>query len=262
MTEPTAILKVQETPLTDRITNLCKGQHSFELRCTPLRGGGHDEEVPFVVFFEVLGVKDWGVFYSKGYEAAEEEVRDVEDLLREQLISILGTVPKDYLQYRTKENMVVISEKVFVPAVEMIKEVFGLEVRLLTVRRTLTGSEKALQEVNASYLGQYQDAEIKGLRTKLGHRGCRRVRASRRQALGKTAVRHRPRSSRDSASPAADQEAGTRDHPESARLRTYRLVTDGGGESLNQVAWEAYENHLLRPALGPASPAEGLGPRR
>lgn len=168
--EPRIILKLTDTPLTNRITGLCKGFHSLEFSCTALPGGGADEEVPFVVQFEVLGVQDWFTFYSKGYESLEEEVDAIRKILAEALKADLGTVMQEQLQYRDIEGKVIISQHIFTRALERVNEVFGLMIRIITMRRELSVQEQVLRSLHAAYAGKYAKAEIEGLGKKLGRR--------------------------------------------------------------------------------------------
>jgi len=168
--EPRIILKLTDTPLTNRITGLCKGYHSLEFSCTALPGGGADEEVPYVVRFEVLGVQDWFTFYSKGYESLEEEVEAIREILAEALKGDLGTVTQEQLQYRDIKGKVIVSQHIFTRALERVNEVFGLMIRIITMRRRLSVQERALRSVHALYAGKYAKAEIEGLEKKLSRR--------------------------------------------------------------------------------------------
>lgn len=239
--EPTIVLKVKETPLTKRVTDLCKGHHSVELICTPLLSAGADEEVPFVVYFEVLGVRDWFTFYSKGYESATEEIKAIKEILVAELKSMLETVPQKQLQYREFQDKVVISQHVFTRAVEKIDQVFGLMVRIITMRRLPTIKERTLLSVHASYAEQYGLAEKKGLQRKLDFRLGEYDRLVKRLAKLQE----------------SDMDP---DDPEILRLREQiaefeseitqkspdfgpKLITEGGAESSERVSWDAYGDH-------------------
>lgn len=168
--KPTIVLKRKETPLTKRATDLCKGHHSFQLVCAPLRSGGGEEVIPFVVFFEVLGVRDWFTFYSKGYQSVDEEVDAIKEILSEELKSKLEMVPQQQLQYRDIEDKSILARHVFTRAVEKVCEVFGLVVRILVVRRLPSPREQVLLNVQKSYAEQYELAEKAGLEQKLSFR--------------------------------------------------------------------------------------------
>lgn len=238
------ILKVKETPLTKRVTDLCKGHHSFEFHCTPLRGGGEEEEVPFAVHLEVLGVRDWFTFYSKGYESADQEVEAIEEILAAELKSMLETVPQKQLQYRQIEDRTVISEHIFARAVEKIDEVFGLMVRIITMRRLPTVKERALLSVNASYVEQYELAEKDGLQKKLSYRLDEYDRlVERLKHLQRRDMEPDDEEIESLRKRIAELESEiTQKSPEFGP----KLITEGAGEGSQDVEWNSYGG---RPSL-------------
>lgn len=154
------ILKQRETDLTNRLVELQRKTHSFEVTASPHREGGQREEVTFRFTFNVVRVPEsgWYSFLAKKSDTAQEHLQEITDFLREDVKANLDTLPAQFQQFNDTRIAQQLEEKVLSESVRAVMEVFGLEIKFSRLRRMTTDGEEVANEMLREIRAERRDS--------------------------------------------------------------------------------------------------------
>jgi hypothetical protein len=138
----TVNLKQKDNELTRKIAELTLSTRQFSLDFKPLTGKG--EEIQFDVRYKISSVspEGWGLFQKNLKKTVEVELKEIENVLSENLNDILASIPFDYListDVKVKNDLKRgLNQKVF----QVTSREFGLLIELVTFNRHLTVFER------------------------------------------------------------------------------------------------------------------------
>jgi hypothetical protein len=163
--EINVIIKILDTDLINRITDLIKGNlYRFEINVSPRRSYGHRETVPFKIEFEIQSVaKDgWHNFLNLRSEPLEDLKEKITKTIADEIVHHFQKIPVDVLLANEKKVSETLLEIANITRLK-IADVFGLDVFITQVSREDTFVEKANQAVFMSQVEGQKEKERKML---------------------------------------------------------------------------------------------------
>lgn len=145
--------KPLETSMKTRLNKLKKGHHSFSMKVLSFVGGGKQEPVKFVGRYQITGVNEngWNTFQSnqesipddKAYPDTliQKEIKDLNEVLTEQIKKDLETQNASYLTYKHKDGIDEIQKGIVQKSAQQVADVFGLNIHIILFKREATTSE-------------------------------------------------------------------------------------------------------------------------
>ncbi|MDM8558754.1 hypothetical protein [Candidatus Parabeggiatoa sp. HSG14] len=127
--------------LAKRFHALQESFHDFQFETVPIREGGNEESVTFTGKFKVWAVCDWHTFQINNYKSLDKEIVDIREIIQKDIEATLDIVPSHLIRYRDQKTKTKVL-KTFNYSLKGTSKQFGLTVKIVNIKRSLTQSEQ------------------------------------------------------------------------------------------------------------------------